>query len=311
MSFVISALEGFVAFVVAILLALAGYIGWKNKTPSPPVPTPTPSPTTVPPPPAGLGSDSNYVLYSNCDPLVNPYVEMDITQALAASNAWSLQWNPYSAAGQIDSLQQYVTLVDPSTGDIEGAIDNWPVSGNNIVNDFFYLAPAGTILGKVRMTLATDPSTNNVTACRYQGWDPSGNVVYDETLTIATLPASSFPSGAFQSSYLAPITASEVDLVGPYNSESTDFTSGAGVILTYNTNPLTVLSTVPLQCTETEAYTAETSNIVYGALAAAPNTLIAQPFGLNTVARIARIQTKKAKPRRSTQLKGRIPRKLH
>jgi hypothetical protein len=113
-------------------------------------------PPTVPPPRGGLGSNSNYILASNCDPLVNLSVTIDVTRDIVVQSSsggiagFGFQLNAYSPMNEKSAWQQYVIALfesneqlpnGPLGGVLTGAVDNWPVSGDNIINDFFSLAP--------------------------------------------------------------------------------------------------------------------------------------------------------------------------
>src|SRR5208337_564460 len=116
--------------------------------------------------------------------------------------------------------QQYVVALFAS--ELIGAVDNWPLSGPNIINDFFNLAslpsakiPAGF---QIRITLQNDAS-GNVTGAAYVVIDNQGHTLANVTKTLTSI------SGV-TSADLAPIIAFELNLVGPVNSESAVLSSG-------------------------------------------------------------------------------------
>ncbi len=86
---------------------------------------------------------------------------------------------------------------------------------------------------------------------------------------------------------IAPITAFELNLVGPANSESATLSSGAGTITYAATSALTVLSSEP-SCTESGYITAETANTVYGELPTGSSNSFTQTFGITSAARMIR-----------------------
>ncbi len=87
--------------------------------------------------------------------------------------------------------------------------------------------------------------------------------------------------------WLPPLTAFELNIVGPYNAESTVFSSGAGVI-TYTANaPLTALSNLPA-CTAVYSITAEEANTVYGEMIDGPHDVLTQTFALTEPGRMIR-----------------------
>jgi hypothetical protein len=99
-----------------------------------PIPLPT-----VPPPIDGLGSNSNYILYSDCNAIRDLSVTIHLTQDLVWQSSsgdakgFSFQLNAYSPIKQLSAWQQYViTLKDEN---LQGAIDNWPVTGPALINE--------------------------------------------------------------------------------------------------------------------------------------------------------------------------------
>jgi hypothetical protein len=244
--------------------------------------------------PLVLGSNSNFIFDAGCDPIQSPSISIAVTQELLANNGFGFQWNAYSPAGGVCAYQQYCLIINPEDGALDGAVDNWPITGDNLLNDFFELyspAVAGLQVGdSLSMSLVTDPVTGNVTACVFH----YNNVT--QTLELSSI-------AGFQESYLAPITAFELDLVGPYDSETTTLSSGAGTIFYAATNAMSPLSTPPT-CTETTDITAETANSAYGGLTA-DATGYTQTF--STAAETIR---KPGPVRRFTSLRGRTPRKL-
>jgi hypothetical protein len=79
---------------------------------------------------------------------------------------------------------------------------------------------------------------------------------------------------------IAPITAFELNLVGPGDKANAVFSSGAGTIIYAAGTPLTVQNSVP-SCTATDLHTLETSNSIYGSLDAGPSFVITQAFSVN------------------------------
>ena len=97
---------------------------------------------------SNLGSNSNYILYSNCKPLINAFVLIEITEdvvcksvgpppgpcAVSSSGGstvgFSFQLNCYSPKGYKSAWQQYVvSFLENSSGGytVVYGIDNWPV----------------------------------------------------------------------------------------------------------------------------------------------------------------------------------------
>ena len=258
-------------------------------------------PDLVPAPAAGLGSNSNYILYSGCSPLVDLTVTITVTEDMVwkssapppgsnstPSDGFGFQLNAYSPAGELCAYQQYVIALIGT--ELIGGVDNWPVDGTNLINDFFNLAslpsvaiPAGYVL---QISLAND-NNGNVVSVTYVVTDNLGN-------TQANVPVTLLSVGGATSADLAPITAFELDLVGPINGDSSVLSSGAGTITYEAADNLVVLNKEP-SCTETGSVTEEATNSFYGQLPANPsNTIITQSFEISTAQPMIR---KQGKPR--------------
>jgi len=225
----------------------------------------------------GFGSNGNQILFSNCNPLLGVTVTINVTEAIvceAASgptNGFGFQLNAYSPKNEKSAWQQYVISVFGST--IIGAVDNWPLTGDNIINDFFNMGslpsagvPAGYVL---KITLHND-AKGNVTGATYAVFDEHGHTVSDVSKTLTDISGVS-------SSDIAPIIAFELNLVGPVNSESAVLSSGAGTITYQAATPLTALASEP-PCAESGYITAETANSLYSTMPAGSGTQLSQTF---------------------------------
>lgn len=241
-------------------------------------------------PVSGLGSNSNYVLYSNCDPLrdlsVTILVEQDVICDSTSGKAkgFSFQLNAYSPREAKTVFQQYVIALIGSS--LIGAVDNWPVSGPNVINKGINLTsmlgsniPAGYTL---KMSLQND-TNGNISGVTYVVTDTQGNLKANETQTLQSITG-------VTSADLAPIIAFELNLVGPIGGQSAVLSSGAGRIVYTTSNVLTGLSEEP-PCAE-PGRTAETANSLYGALPANPSSTLTQSFGVSLRASIIRNQSK-------------------
>jgi hypothetical protein len=249
---------------------------------------PTFGPAPVPAPPAGLGSNSNYILYSNCKPVLDLSVTIIVTQDIVCQSAsgpitgFGFQLNAYSPQNERSAWQQYVVAVFET--EILGAVDNWPLTGANLINDFFNLTstpnnkiPAGN---QIKISLHND-SCGNVTGATYVVIDSQGNTQANVTVNLTSI------SGVTAAD-LSPIVAFELNLVGPANSESAVLSSGAGTIMYAASSVLTVLNQEP-PCAESGYITAETANSVYGALPGNPRNAFSQSFNVgNTEAPMIR-----------------------
>jgi hypothetical protein len=232
---------------------------------------------TVPAPGAGLGSNSNYIFSSGCGPILDLAITIDVAEDIVCQSAngpttgFGFQLNAYSTPGLTCAYQQYIVAVFGS--EIIGGIDNWPIDGTNLINDFFNLASTtlNTLRAgyKVQILLQND-TLGNVTSVLFTAVDNNGNFVGQASQTLALLPN-------VLTSYLAPISAFELDFVGPINGETAVLSSGAGTITYSSSTILTVLSQEPT-CTETTSVTAEQTNSFYGQLPAAPANGFSQSF---------------------------------
>jgi hypothetical protein len=236
--------------------------------------------SVVPTPAAGLGSNSNYILYDSCKSLIDVSVTINVTQDIVcgstdgSTQGFGFQFNAYSPPKETSAWQQYVVAVFGT--EIIGAVDNWPVSGNNIINDFFNLTatpnvtiPAGS---QIKLSLQND-SSGNVTGATYV-------VINSQGQTIANVTKNLLSISGVTSADLAPIVAFELNLVGPVNGESAVLTSGAGTIVYTASSVLTVLNQEP-SCTESGYITAETANSFYGPLPPTANNTFTQYFDIS------------------------------
>jgi hypothetical protein len=236
-------------------------------------------------PPDGLGSNSNYLLYGDGKPLIDVSVTIDITKDMVCQSVgpppantcpdlgsgtfgFSFQLNCYSQVGYLCAYQQYVVLFlrNGSGGfDVRSGVDNWPASGNNLINDGFPIMgtlPTAVLPKGYRINILlgnSQASPFSVTSAAFQLSDNRGNRVAHAGGAIA---------GA-NSPDLAPLTAFELNIVGPINGESAVLSSGVGSI-TYNSSspPLRVFKPTASDPqppkTNVSLITCETANTFYG-----------------------------------------------
>ncbi len=239
----------------------------------------------VPVPPSGLGSNSNYIFDSKCNPLLGLTVTINVTQDIVCKSVsgsttssetkgFGFQLNAYSPKKEKSAWQQYVIALFGN--EITGAVDNWPLTGPNIINNFFSMTelpgkiPAGY---QLKIALHND-AKNNITGATYSVVDNHGKTLASVTKVLTSL------SGV-TSADIAPIIAFEVNLVGPVNSESAVLSSGEGSIIYEATTPMTALNAEP-SCAESGYITAETANSVYGVLNSGPSTEFSQSFNITS-----------------------------
>jgi hypothetical protein len=266
-------------------------------------------PPSVPVPGGGLGSNSNYILCANGDPLIDLSVTVDVTEDVVFQTAtgeggaiiagkpgyaegFAFQLNAYSAQGFTDAWQQYCFILWDT--ELTGMIDNWPQSGANIINDIFSLAPLPntTLRAGYKFSIVlTNDNKGNVTAVTFHVIDHQGRTTANVTRTLTDIQG-------VTAAGLAPIVAFELNLVGPINGESSTLTSGAGTITYSAKSALTALPQEP-SYTESGYITAETANSVYSVLPPAASNTLTQYFHIVTERPMI---SKLGKPRPSTRV---------
>ena len=243
--------------------------------------------------PGGRTSRSNYYFGNNCQPVTGLTISLTASEDIVSDNGFQLQLNAYSQHG-VDSAQQYLFFVQENS--IQGVISNWASSSQAIVCD--------------SVNVASTPIKNGIPAgyslkitLQYQGNSVSGALfeVLSSGLPVATpqtflvsqagchcsdmgqcppSPPVQFCCTGYQSSAdLSPITAFQVNVVGPGGGASATFKSGEGNIqYSVSSGTLIPLSSPPL-CVENAFCTAEGSNASYGPLSGCPGQFLTQTFG--------------------------------
>jgi hypothetical protein len=139
-----------------------------------------PTPPSVPPPSGGLGSNSNYILSSLCNPITGLTITIEITEDIVAqsSSGWwysgfGFQLNCNSAPDFSNAWQQFIfVLLGTPIGDpqLHGALNDWTVKEDSIIEELDGLAtmpnlvlPAGY---QLQMQLKND-AKNNIVGIRW------------------------------------------------------------------------------------------------------------------------------------------------
>jgi hypothetical protein len=244
-----------------------------------------------------LGSNQNYIFYSSCNDLSAGSVTIEITEDIvcqsvapppaAACNGgggtvgFSFQLNCYSPRNFTSAWQQYViTLWQNASGgyDVRWGIDNWPVSGPNIINNGFPVMctlPRAVLPAGYTLEIGWFTVNSTLTTASFSIHDNNGKQLGSITQVLNQLPG-------IGNSALAPITAFELNLVGPINGESAVLSSGAGFIsYTASSSNLSPEVAEP-SCTESGYITCETANSFYGPLPPTPNLAFKQPFWVSS-----------------------------
>ena len=232
-------------------------------------------------PPNDLGSNINYFIASNCDPLIQTNVIIYVTQDIVPdpsnkTKGFSFQLNAYSPAGALCQAQQYGFVVDTTDGNavISGFVDNWSTPTNELINHVVKLLsldspklPAGFSL---EISLLND-SEGNVNTVEFVISDSEGQLLVDQNVDLLQL--------ATQAD-LAPILAFEIDLVGPYNGEAAQLTSGAGNF-SYSAQTLMTAQSSQPTCTAAQGWaTEELANSAYGSMPCNPSKGLFQDFSV-------------------------------
>ena len=244
--------------------------------------------TPAPAPSAGLGSSSNYILWSGQTPgtayipLLGIVVTIDVTEDLVGTPPCSFQLNAYSPRGDgVEFWQQYGISMAPSSNQLNSFAENWPPSGPNLFNiepaGFITLPNDTTIPKGYKIVVELSYLSQNISGSVCTVYDGSGTKLGSQTITLIGQPLAT--GGTISASDLAPIVAFQLDIVGWADSVKTVFSSGAGTI-TYSAKTLMeVQSSVP---PDAEGFpTAEQSNSQYGELPSDSRFTFIQSFSVS------------------------------
>lgn len=236
----------------------------------------------VSPPSAGLGSNSNYFLYSpgagagTVNNLTGLSVTINVDADITGSDGFGFQVNAYSAKGDTDGAQQYLIYLSPhGDAQLTCMVDNWQSTSEQLVNQQVKLAPLPTHTlpqgYALTITLAND-SNGRITAATYTASDKNGNSIGSHTITLLDL-------NGVTTADLAPIVAFQLNFVDYLNGGSTTLSSGNGTITYAADQVMTVSNSVP-SAVDWDFSTKETANSVYGLLPAAPSRSFTQWFDI-------------------------------
>jgi hypothetical protein len=225
-----------------------------------------------------LNSNSNYVIanctYPNlgdCQSIeglnVAFQVEDDMVAAVtpyaggssSQNGGFTIQLNANNPVGPATTGMQYVFLI--SGNQIQWQVQYWGVNPSTGKESDLY-PQGGTILSSL-------PSNTIPAGYLFEiqlNNDFNGNVS-GGTFNVTDNHGKKAPPAKFtiDQNYLYPIRAFEVDIVGPDNSQCSEFSSGGGTLTYSATNgELCVAGGWPGVCSTVGAYTCETSNATYG-----------------------------------------------
>lgn len=222
----------------------------------------------VPNPGAGLGSNSNYILYSNNHNLTGVSASVWITEDIASSNGFGFQLNCYcpSPVGDSCAWQQFCFVVQNNT--LSAIINNWPVNWKvngkfvDVILEWMTLQSLSSnkLAAGYQLTVTLENDAHaNITGARFVVVDNHGVV---QANISKTLLGFNFPG--FTAADQKPINGFEMNLVGPDDGSGTTLTSGKGIFVFSAAQPLTALNHEPAG--DLIIGTAETANSVYSQL---------------------------------------------
>jgi hypothetical protein len=255
-----------------------------------------PSPVSaVPAPSKGLRSNSNYILYNDCNPVTvnGAYlaVVIDVTEDIVCQSAsgstigFSFQLNCYSPKNHQLAYQQFVLQLLGS--DLQYNIQGGKVGGAplfNVGGSSLTSLPGSNVPAGYQLVIGfqSDNDGGLVSGAFFIVRDNLGNTLADQSTLLSSIDGVPPPSVGS-----APVNAFELNLVGPDNSEAVVLSSGAGTI-TYIIDGgsakapevLSVLSELP-SCVDTTGETLETANSVYGVLPSRSSNIFKQSFNIS------------------------------
>jgi hypothetical protein len=246
-------------------------------------------------PTPGFGSTENYFFNANCQPLIGVTVTINVTQDIVCQAVaggpqmgFGFQLNCYSPKNELSALQQYCLMLWGNT--IEGGVDNWPLTGDNVINSFWSM---GSLPGKVpagyKLVIALENDQNlNITGAIFTVIDNTGKTVTSVNKQLSSIGGTP--------AKIAPIIAFQLNLVGPTNAEAAVLSSGAGTFVYSSRNIMTALTSEP-SCAESGYMTAETANSLYDAVSTTMSSLtFSQGFHVSLTEAPARKRMGKVRP---------------
>ena len=253
-------------------------------------------------PAAGLGSNSNYFLYSPaqpvsvgpraaadrgrpigppgitwCNHLLGVSVHIIVDTDITGTSGFGFQLNAYSASGEFSGAQQYVVLLIPDSSSpvLSCVVDNFHSKQQQLPNmpifDSLADLPGNTLPAgyQIIITLLND-AADNITGATYVLIDNHGHTIGTKTISLTYLTPQD----------RAPIVAFQLNVVGDINGASTTLASGAGTMTYTASNLMSVLNTEP-PCVDWTYKTGETANSMYSMLPDTPSHSFTQSFGLS------------------------------
>jgi Repeat of unknown function (DUF346) len=249
-----------------------------------------------------MGTPHQDNLYDNCEPLTGVSVTIDVTEEMVAipsansvagfqSNGIGFQLNclPKTVANEINasSWQQYIMVLSRTGQLLRWGVNNWNYNPNlpdGIIDDGDDLATIPADLGagyacilpgyRIEISLKNDSNDNviGVTFSMYNGTTPVFTPKYVPLTSLKDVNGNQVTNG-----YLSPIVDIILVIGGYANGAHTTLIRGVGNITYRANNALTAVTVGFPGCTP-GTFTAESSNVLYGAFPSAPSTNIVQTF---------------------------------
>lgn len=247
-----------------------------------------------------LGSNSNYIMYNDCNNLIGVSVTINVTEDMVFESAtgpagpgqptnaegFAFQLNAYSAQGYTTVWQQYCLIL--WNYNLTGQINNW--TANGAIIDYISPAltntplPSVTIPAGYQLSIILGSLSANINAVTFKVIDNRGQQVVNVTYKL--LDDTTNAGAPVTVADLAPIVAFELNIVGQQNGAIAVLSSGAGTITYTASEGLTALTQEPA-CTDSTAFTEEQANTFYGVLAEdTPSNAFTQPFNVSAQAAI-------------------------
>ena len=238
----------------------------------------------VPPPVNGPAGNVNYFLDGGGQALTGVTATIDFDSDFTSSaNGYSFQLNCYSTEGPdvTTEWQQYCIRAGAGSEQVTAMIDTW--SGTKLTDELNRIEvnlarlPSSTIPAGYTFTIAlTYDANHDVTGAVYTALDQDGKSIGSTTLTIVgqTLRTTGKPATAAN---LAPIAAFQFDIGGVGGGAQATLTEGVGTVTYTAAQTLTVVAAEPA-FTDFDDGTAESANLAFGPLPAAPSPEVSQGF---------------------------------
>jgi hypothetical protein len=248
-----------------------------------------PATTPAPSPAAGLGSWSNYFIYSDCRHLTGVKVSLVITQDMLSSNGFGFQLNCNPPSGKTCTWQQYAICID-TLGNVWGVVNNWNAEGTMILQwESNYALPTPTLTAghTLTITLRYGPGAI-VTGVTYLVELYGQPVASPLLVELDKIFLYQQPSVLASTPDFAAIVAMQMNIVGYDNQQTAKLKKGAGQIIYTADQVLTTLPTEP-GCAQPTNGTGEQANTFYGALPTTGGTTLTQGFATSTEVEMIRL----------------------